>query len=212
MAKTKEEKREALRSAILAEVPQIPFLIDQVDKAITWCIEGHDDGVVNKLLSTAVEVARYVKEVSDLNFYKTHLVVAALIGDIEGVTEDPQFNIYRTASHAVENSIKKITIDPALIAERGCFNALNIWLTDLAKKDEHAFVVMLYGILSDLEEIVEALKAVDSKNPITPQNYITVLGYAYVMANLRMANLNLLDKTRVLINRIEVLLNYDVIY
>lgn len=206
------KKFEEIKSSILAEVPQIPFIIDQVDKAIDWCIAAHDEGVVYRILSTSADVAKYIKEISDPNFYKTHLLIASLIGDIEGVLEDEKFSIFRTASHAVENTIKEVIIDPKLTEERGCFNALNIWLTQLSKKDENAFVVVLYGILHDLKEIIEGLKEVSSKAPITPQNYITVLGYAYVMSNLRMANLKLLDRTKVLINEIEVLLNNDVIY
>ena len=201
-----------VKAAILGELPQIPFIIDQVDKAIDWCIEAHDKGVVSRILNTALDVAKYTREISDPNFYKTHLVIAALIGDIKDVLEDENFAIYRTASHAVENTIKKVIIDPKLTEDRGCFNALNIWLTKLAKEDESAFVVILYGILNDIKEVIGGLKEVGSKAPITPQNYITILGYAYVMANLRMANLNLLDRTRVLVNEIEVLLNNDVIY
>lgn len=201
-----------IRKAILEELPQIPFIIDQVDKAIDWCLEAHDKGVVSRILNTSLDVAKYVKSISDPNFYKTHLLIASLIGDIDGVLEDEKFGVYKTASHAVENTIKKIIIDSKLTEERGCFNALNIWLTKLAREDENAFVVVLYGILHDLKEVVSGLKEVSSKAPITPQNYITVLGYAYVMANLRMANLKLLDKTRVLINEIEVLLNNEVIY
>lgn len=201
-----------VKNAILSELPQIPFIIDQVDNAIDWCIEAHDKGVVARVLNTALDVAKYVKEISDPNFYKTHLVIAALIGDIDGVLEDEKFGMYKTASHAVENTIKKVIIDPKLTEERGCFNALNIWLTRLAREDENAFVVLLYGILNDLKEVVAGLKQVNSKAPITPQNYITVLGYAYVLSNIRMANLNLLDRTRVLVNEIEVLLNNDVIY
>ena len=108
--------------------------------------------------------------------------------------------------------MKKVTIDKELIEDRGCFNALNIHLTQLARADENCFVVMLFGILHDLKELVNGLKSVNSKTPITPANYITALGYAYVMSNLRMANLPLADRTKVVINSIQVILNNDIIY
>lgn len=206
------EKFKEVKASILSELPQIPFVIDQVDGAIDWCIEAHDKGVTARILNTAADVAKYVKTISDPNFYKTHLVIASLIGDIDNVLKDEKFSMYKTASHAVEDTIKKITIDPKLTEERGCFNALNIWLTQLAREDENSFVVVLYGILNNLKEIVTGLKEVSAKAPITPQDYITILGYAYVMSNLRMANLKLLDRTRVVINEIEVLLNNEVIY
>lgn len=203
---------ETLRKSIINELPQVPFIIDQVDKAVDWCIDEHDKGIVVRILNTSLDVARYVKSISDPNFYKTHLVIAALIGDIPNVFEDERFNVFCTASGAVEKAIKKVVIDKSLTEERGCFNALNIWLTKLAREDEEAFVVMLYGILNDLKDLMVGLKEVGVKTPVTPQNYITILGYAYVMSNLRMAGLNLLDKTRVIFNEIEIILNNDVIY
>ena len=207
-----EEKVRVLSSEILQELPQIPFIIDQVSEAINWCIEAHDSGVVTKLLETAVDVAKYVKEISDPNFYRTHLVIASLIADIEGVLEDDRFKQFQTTSGAVEKTVKDIIINPDLLSERGCFNALNIHLTQLSRKDENCLVIMLYGILHDLEEITMGIKEAKVKAPITPQDYITVLGYAYVMSNLRMANLALADKTKVIINDIQILLNTEVIY
>ena len=207
-----EKLIETLRKSIIAELPQVPFVIDQVDKAIDWCIDEHDDGIIVRVLNTSLDVAKYVKSISDPNFYKTHLVIASLIGDIPNVLEDEKFNIFKTASGAVEKAIKKVIVDKTLTKERGCFNALNIWLTKLAREDEEAFVVMLYGIMSDLKDLTAGLKEAGVKTPVTPQNYITVLGYAYVLSNLRMAGLNLLDKTRVIMNEIEIILNNDVIY
>lgn len=207
-----KEKIDILKNGILAELPQVPFIIDQVDEAINWCIEAHDEGVVVRLLETALDVARYVKSISDPNFYKTHLLIAALIADIPDVLKDEKFKRYMTASGAVEKAILNVLVDKKLTEERGCFNALNIHLSQLARKDEECFVVMLYGILHDLQDLTKGLKETGEKAPITPQDYITVLGYAYVMTNLRMARLNVLEKTQLLINKIEVILNTDVIY
>ena len=207
-----EGKIKTLKSAILAELPQIPFIIDQVSAAAEWCVEAHDPGVVVKLLETSLDVARYVKEISDPNFYRTHLVIASLIADIPNVLEDEKFNQFKTTSGAVEKAIKNVIVDSELLAERGCFNSLNIHLTQLFKIDENCLVIMLYGILHDLKEITAGLTSANVKSPITPQDYITVLGYAYVMSNLRMARLPLADRTKVLVNDIQILLNTEVIY
>lgn len=207
-----EEKIKTLKNEIIAELPQIPFIIDQVSDAVDWCVEEHDPGVIVRLLESALDVARYAKEISDPNFYKTYLVVASLIADIPDVTTSERFNKFKTASGVIERTIKNVVIDPDLICERGCFNSLNIHLTQLAKKDENCFVIMLYGILHDLQEITSALKGTSTKSPVTPQDYITILGYAYVMSNLRMARLPLADRTKVLVNKIEILLNTEVIY
>lgn len=207
-----EEKLELLKKSIIDELPQIPFIVDQVGEAIDWCAEAHDEGVVNKLLNTALDVAKFVKSISEPNFYKTHLLLAALIGDIPDLLKAERFGKFQTASKSIEKAIENVVIDPRLTAERGCFNAISIHLTQLAKKDEECLAVVLYGILNDLKEIVQGMKEADVKTPITPQDYITVVGYAYVMSNLRMAQLKLLEQTKSIINEIEILLNTDVIY
>lgn len=207
-----EEKIELLRKAIIEELPQIPYVIDQVDDAINWSIESHDEGVIIKTLEATVDVAKYIREISDTNFYKTQYVIASLIGDIPNVLEDERFARFKTASGIVEKAINEIKMEEGLVESRGCFNALNIHLTRLARINEDSFVVALYGILHDLKDVVKGLKETGEKKPITPQDYITVLGYAYVMTNLRMAGLQLLEKTQLVINEISVILNSDVIY
>lgn len=207
-----EEKVELLKKAIIDELPQIPFIIDQVGEAVDWCAEAHDSGIVVRLLESALDVAKYVKSISEPNFYRTHLLIASLIGDIPNVMEDARFEKFKTASKALDRAIKNIVIDPNLTEERGCFNAISIHLTQLARIDEECLTVMLYGILHDLEDIVSGLREAKEKSPITPQDYITVIGYAYVMSNLRMAQLKVLENTKAVINKIEILLNNDVIY
>lgn len=201
-----------LKRDILAEVPQVPYVLDQVGHAIDWCISANDEGAIVKILKTSLDVAKYAKSISEANFYKTHLLIASLIGDIPNVKEDEKFEMYKTASGIIAKTIDETIIDKSLIESRGCFNALNIWLTNLAKTNEESFVVMLYGILNDLKEIIEGLRAVNEKAPITPEDYVQILGYAYVLSNLRMANLTLLDSTRSIINEIGIILNNDVIY
>ena len=134
-----------LKRDILAEVPQVPYVLDQVGHAIDWCIEANDEGSVVKVLKTSLNVAKYAKSISEPNFYKTHLLIASLIGDIDNVKEDAKFEMYNTASGIVAKTIDEIIIDKNLIETRGCFNALSIWLTNLARTNEESFVVMLYG-------------------------------------------------------------------
>ena len=207
-----EEKFELLKKAILAEVPQVPFVIDQVGAAIDWCIDGHEEGVVAKLLEAALDVAKFVRTVSEPNFYKTPLLIASLIGDIDGVLEDERFKMYQSASGSVEKVIKAILVDQKLIEQYGCFKALTIHLAQVYRINEEYLMLLLYGILYDLKEITAGLKATGTKAPITPQDYISVLGYAYTIGNFKMNGFNLLGYTRSLINEIDIILNSDVIY
>ena len=206
------EKVQILKKTIMGEVPQVPFILDQVGFALKISTEYHKEGEIVKALESALDVAKYIKGISEPNFYKTHLLIASLIGDIPNITEDERFSIFKTASQSVEKAIKKVSIDEELIKERGCFNTITMHLTKLAKEDEECMTVMLYGILHDLKGIIQGMKKAEVKTPITPQDYITIMGYAYVMANLRMAKLNLLFTTKDVINQIEIILNTDVIY
>ena len=202
-----QEQIELLKKDILTQVPQVPFIIDQVGAAIDWCIEEHDEGDVVKLLRTSLDVANYVRETSQPNFYKTYLLIASLIADIPNVLEDEKFKMYQTASKSVENTITDIIADKKLIEERGCFNGMNIWLCQLARKDMEKFIVVLYGILNDLKEITSAMETVQVKEPITPEDYIKILGYAYVMFNIQVSNLGLWDRAHVVVSEISRVLN-----
>lgn len=207
-----EERIELLKKAIIEELPQIPYVVDQVGYAIDWSVEEHDEGVIIKTLEATLDVARYVRNNSDQNFYKTQYVIASLIGDIPNVLEDERFDRFKTASGTVEKAIDEIRIKDDLIKDRGCFNALSMHIVELGRTNQDSLVTALYGILHDIKDIVKGLKEAGVKTIVTPTDYITILGYAYVMTNLRMANLDLLDSTRTVVNDIALILNYDVIF
>ena len=207
-----EEKIELLKKAILAEVPQVPFVLDQVGAAIDWSIADHEEGSVVKTLEIALDVAKYVRSISEPNFYKTHLLIASLIGDIEGVLENDKFKMYQTASGATEKTISSIMLDKSLIEKYGCFKALSIHLAQVYRIKEEYLMLLLYGILHDLKDITAGLKQAKVKAPITPQDYISVLGYAYTIQNFKISNFNLLNETKAIINEISIILNNDVTY
>ena len=201
MAKSKLEK------GIIELLPQIPYVIDQVGEALKWAKEELSEGEYNKTLKVAYDVAQYAKEVSDPNFFKTHLVIASILSNIENPMADKRFEIFDTASKATEKALKDLVIDKKEIEDKGCFKSVLLKLVPLAKKDENLFATALIGIKHDLEEVVEAMKKANVKNPITAQDYVTILGYAFVMDNIRMARLNLLERAWKIYNDITVLLN-----
>lgn len=201
MAKSKLEK------GILEFLPQIPYVIDQVGEALKWAKEVLPEGEYNKTLKVAYEIAQFAKETSDPNFYKTHLVVASILSNIEDATADKRFEKFDTASKAVEKALKELVIEQKEIEEKGCFKSILLNLVPLAKKDENLFTTALTGIKYDLLEITEAMEKADVKTPITAKDYVTILGYAFVMDNIRMAKLNLLDTSWKVYNEITVILN-----
>lgn len=201
MAKSKLEK------GIVELLPQIPYVIDQVGEALKWAKEELSEGEYNKTLKVAYDVAQYAKEVSDPNFFKTHLVLASILSNIENPMANKRFEVFDTASKATEKALKDLIIDKKEIEEKGCFKSVLLRLVPLAKKDENLFATALIGIKHDLEEVVEAMKKASIETPITAKDYVTILGYAFVMDNIRMARLNLLEKAWKIYNDITVLLN-----
>lgn len=203
---------EVLKRGIMDELPQIPFIIDQVGEAVAWAEEVLEEGALIKTLETAGKIAKWVATISDLNFYKVHLVIASILADIPDAMNNERFNKFDSASKSVENVLQNIVVPKEDTETRGCFNALTVHLVQLSKKNEEALAVMLHKVLADLEELTTGIKAAGVKTPITPQDYVTVLGYALVIANIRMSNLSLLNYNRELINNISIILNNDVIY
>lgn len=198
---------EQLEQGIMEYVPQIPFVVDQVVEAINWAREALSEGIYHRTLNIALDVAKYANEVSDPNFYKTHLLLASILCEIDNAENDPRFEKFKSPSQAIEKAIRGITVDDKLVEERGCFKAIAIHLAPMAKTNGEYLTIALIGIKHDLLEIANGMKEAGVKTPITPKDYITVLGYANVMANLRMSNLKMLDSTYEVFNSIEILLN-----
>ena len=198
---------EKLEKSIYELLPQIPYVIDQVGEAIKWTKEELKEGELNKALKVAYEVIEFASKISTPTFFKTHLVLASLLSNIPDVLTKERFSTFDTASKATEKAIQKLVVDSKKNDEYGCFKSVLVHLVPLAKEDETLFAVALIGIKYDLEEIVEGMKKADVKTPITAKDYVSILGYALVMANIRMANLKLLDRTYEIYNDIIKLLN-----
>lgn len=196
-----------LEKGIIELLPQIPYVIDQVGEALKWAKEVLPEGEYNKTLKVAFEVTQFAKDISDPNFFKTHLVIASILSNIEKAKENKKFEKFDTASKATERALDDLIVDKKSIEEKGCFKALLLHLVPLAKKDENLFVVSLIGIKNDLEEIVKGMEKANIKTPITAQDYVTILGYAFILDNIRMARLNLLEKSWKIYNEINILLN-----
>ena len=193
--------------SIIEILPQIPYVIDQVGEALKWAKEEAPEGTYNKIVDVAYEVAEYARSVSDTNFYKTHLVITSILSNIEKAVENDRFSTFDTASKATEKALQAYNIPVETIEKYGCFKAILMHLVPLAKENEDLFAVALIGIKHDLQEILKGMEKANIKSPITSEDYITILGYSFVMANVRMARLNLLDKVHKIYNDIEILLN-----
>jgi hypothetical protein len=201
-----------LEKSILAELPQIPYVIDQIGEAFAWLKEDLEEGEYNRVLEQAWEVTNYAKSISDPNFFKIHLILGSIISEIPNALSNPKFAKFDTASKATENTVKKLIVDSKEVEKYGNIKALLLKLIPLAKEDESCFAVSLISIKQHLKEILKGMKPVGVKTPITSEDYVVVLGYALIMANIRMANIKMLDSTYQIFNNIEILLNTEFNY
>ena len=207
-----KENTELIEREIREILPQVPYVIDQVGAAMDWVKSEQDEGTYYKTLCFVRDVAKYASKISTPAFYKTHLVIAALLMDLEDPVSNEKFNVFKSASNAVENMLNTLRIDPKLSEERGCFKAVAIHLAQVARKDVEAITVLLYSVLHELQEIVMGMEEAKVKTPITASDYIKVLGYANVMTNLKMTRLDLSNNAADVMNEIGVLLNKKVNY
>ena len=95
---------EQLEKALIESVPQIPYVVDQIGFAMKWAKEAQDEGTYYNTIAHALEVAKYVHAVSEANFYKVHLVIGALLMDIDNPVADERFKPFDSASKSVENT------------------------------------------------------------------------------------------------------------
>ena len=198
---------ELLEKSILELVPPVPYVVDQVDAAMRWVKEEKEEGEYLKALKVALKVAEYAAKVSNPSFYKTHLIIASLLSNVENPMENSKFSTFDTASKSVEKTLKAITIDPKVQEDRGCFKALTLHLVPLLKVEQDYVAVMLCGILEDLEEIASVMQKANTKTPITREDYVILLGYSMVVSNMYQAKQNILNDTATILNNIQIILN-----
>ena len=201
-----------LEKSIIEQLPQIPYVIDQVSEALTWAKESLDEGDYNSLLELTYDVTEFTKRVSDPNFFKTHYVIATILSSIEDVKKNERFSKFDSASKAVEKTLDSITVLPKDVEDKGCFKATLMHLIPLAKTNMDLFTINLIGIKHDLEKIRKGTQDASVNSPITADDYIIILGYALIMANIRMANLTLTNEAYQVYNDISVMLNNELKY
>ena len=198
---------ELLKNSILELVPAVPFVIDQVAAAMDWVKEEVEESEYLKALRVALKVAEYTTKVSNPNFYKTHLIIASLLSNVKNPLENEKFKMYDTASKSVELAVKATTIDPKVQEDRGCFKALLLHIVPLLKVNQDYVVVMLCGILEDLENISRVLDKAGVKAPITREDYVILLGYDMVISAIYQSKGNILNDTASILNDIQIILN-----
>ena len=197
---------DVLEKGILEKLPPIPYIVDQVGAAMEWLKSEKEETEYLKALRTALKVTDYTVLNSNVNFFKTHLIVASLLSGIPEATKNEKFKIFDSASKSVEKTLEKIVVDPVAQEKRGCFKSLVLCMAPLVNENQDYLAVMLLGILEDLEEITSGMQKANVTSPITREDYVIILGYSMVLSNLYSMK-GLLQSTLSILNDIQIILN-----
>ena len=197
---------DVLEKGILEKLPAIPFIMDQVGAAMEWLKSEKEESEYLKALRVALKVVEYTVTNSNVNFFKTHLIVASLLSGIPEATKNEKFKIFDSASKSVEKTLEKIIVNPKIQEDKGCFKALILHMAPLVNENQDYLAIMLLGILEDLEEITNGMRKANVKTPITREDYVIILGYSIVISSLYTVK-GLLSSTASILNDIQIILN-----
>ena len=156
-----------LEKGIIEQLPQIPYVIDQVAEALNWAREEFDEGTYKSMIGVTYDVAMYIKSISDPNFFKVHYVIATILSYIEGAEKHNNFEKFKSASGAVESVLGNLIVNTDNVQKYGCFKSLSLHLIPMANNNTEVFTIGLIQVKHDLQEILNGMKTAKVKTPIT---------------------------------------------
>lgn len=138
-------------NSIMENVPQVPFVVEQIGQAINIAKVEYDDKKLVKILENTIEVSKYAKEESkSTQFFKYHLIVISLLKDIKDMTKLKPFE---TQSNKIVNSIKLMQLDEKEINKKGFVRATALHLMQLFNLDQELFMISIIEIQQELDRL-----------------------------------------------------------
>ena len=161
-------------NSIMSKLPQNPFIVDVVGKAIEISYKNRD---INKEYSVVLELADKVVEYTTANSsttsYKYALIAAILLA---GVPSE-EYEIIDTASGTVKDYVEAFTAFTFADGYKKTWLELN----NLIKKDSDLLYLALLVMVNNIEVI---LKLENEEGPTTKDKY-DLAGMAYIEVSLR---------------------------
>lgn len=201
--------KEQLSKSIIEQLPQIPYIVDQVGLAIDKVFEKLQTEEALKVLEDTLSVIDYTLKVSQPQFFKTHLVLVSLLASISSKLSEEELSKFDTASGTFKQKFEQYRIDKSNVEKVGEYKATTMHLTNLAQNEQDLFTLSILNINSLLEKFLNMKQEVALDEDYKKMTQYTVMGYAVVEVNLRMIlnNINLLQPSRDAYNRFMILLN-----
>ena len=177
-------------NSIMSKLPQNPFIVDVVGKAIEISFKNRD---VNKdysvVLELADKVAEYTTANSSTTSYKYALIAAILLA---GVPSE-EYEIIDTASGTVKDYVEAFTA----FAFADGYKKTWLELNNLIKKDSDLLYLALLVMVNNIEII---LKLENEEGPTTKDKY-DLAGMAYIEVSLRKSAITIPNRQYDLYNK-----------
>lgn len=177
-------------NSIMSKLPQNPFIVDVVGKAIEISFKNRD---VNKDYSVVLELADRVAEYTTANSsttsYKYALIAAILLA---GVPSE-EYEVIDTASGTVKDYVEAFTA----FAFADGYKKTWLELNNLVKKDSDLLYLALLVMVNNIEII---LKLENEEGPTTKDKY-DLAGMAYIEVSLRKSAITIPNRQYDLYNK-----------
>ena len=177
-------------NSIMSKLPQNPFIVDVVGKAIEISYKNRD---VNKEYSVVLELADKVAEYTTANSsttsYKYALIAAILLA---GVPSE-EYEVIDTASGTVKDYVEAFTA----FAFADGYKKTWLELNNLIKKDSDLLYLALLVMVNNIEII---LKLENEEGPTTKDKY-DLAGMAYIEVSLRKSAITIPNRQYELYNK-----------
>ena len=177
-------------NSIMSKLPQNPFIVDVVGKAIEISYKNRD---INKEYSVVLELADKVAEYTTANSsttsYKDALIAAILLA---GVPSE-EYEVIDTASGTVKDYVEAFTA----FAFADGYKKTWLELNNLIKKDSDLLYLALLVMVNNIEII---LKLENEDGPTTKDKY-DLAGMAYIEVSLRKSAITIPNRQYDLYNK-----------
>ena len=180
MALNIDEKYTKQVNSIMSKLPQNPFIIDVVGKAIEISYNFYrDDDKMEGILNNTIQIVDFVNDISTPTRYKYHIIAANLL---VGVPEK-EYEVIDTASGVVADSVKLVT---AALNNTG-FKDLWVQMNTISQRDMDLMYVVLVNLTSLLECLI-------SKEHLELADRYILAGLAYIEVSLRKSAITIPNK------------------
>lgn len=180
--KTIPEELQPAVNTLLSTVPQTPFVIDLVGRAVELCYKYSPDNF-NVLIDIATKTANFLTDGKEVvqTLYKYHIVAAVLLVEVPTAKFETLDTVSGTLKEAT-NLLKGLVFNNSWKSAWMTFNEIVKFDTDL-----------IYPSLEFLIHCAqEAMSEEDGRETLEKKSILT--GLAYVEASIRTANIQIPNK------------------